>query len=93
LNSQIDTITDQTAKLYDEKSAYEVRIKKELYDTEKKGKDTQKLKLAFEGECRNYDMQDRKESEEHYNFRMTLDKGKATGELGKLRYDRDLGLI
>lgn len=56
MNSQIDTITDQTAKLYDEKSGYEVTIKKELYDTEKKGKDTQKLKLAFEAECRNFDL-------------------------------------
>lgn len=93
LNSQIDTITDQTAKLYDEKSEFEVRIKKELYDTDKKGKDTGKLKLAFEAECRAYELQDRKESEENYSFKMTLDKGTATGTLSKDRYERDLKLI
>lgn len=93
LNSQIDTINDHTAKLYEEKNAYDVRIKKELYETEKKGKDTQKAKLALEAECRNYELQDRKESEEHYNFKMTLDKGVATGDLSQLRYERDLKLI
>lgn len=40
LNSQIDTITDHTAKLYDEQTNYDVKIKKELYDKDKKGKDT-----------------------------------------------------
>jgi len=49
LNSQIDTITDHTAKLYDEKTEYDIRIKKELYDTNKKGGDTQKNKTCFRG--------------------------------------------
>jgi len=47
----------------------------------------------LEAECRAYELQDRKEGEEHYNFKMTLDKGKATGELSKGRYERDLKLI
>jgi len=64
-----------------------------LFDTNKKVTDTHKLKLAFEAECRSYDIQDRKESEENYNFTMTLHKGKATGDLGNLRYDRDLKLV
>jgi hypothetical protein len=38
-------------------------------------------------------MQDKKESDEHYNFTMTLDQGKATGTLSKDRYDRDHKLI
>ena len=45
LNSQIDTIADQTAKLYDTKNDYENQIKKAIYDTEKRGKETQKLKV------------------------------------------------
>ena len=52
LNSQIDTITDQTAKLYDTKNDYENQIKKGLYDTEKRGKETQKLKIQLEQDVR-----------------------------------------
>ena len=52
LNSQIDTITDQTAKLYDTKNDYENQIKKGLYDTEKRGKETQKIKIQLEQDVR-----------------------------------------
>ena len=93
LNSQIDTITDHTAKLYDEKTEYDIRIKKELYDTNKKGGDTQKIKLAFEAECRSYEHQDKTESTENYNFKMTKDKGSAVGALLTSRYEVDLKLI
>lgn len=93
MNSQIDTITDHTGKLTLEQNQYEIKIKKELYEAEKKGKDTQKAKMGLEGECRNFEIQDRKESEEHYNFKMSLDKGVATGALSKDRYDRDLNLM
>jgi hypothetical protein len=52
LNSQIDTITDQTAKLYETKNDYENQIKKALYETEKRGKDTQKTKIQLEQDVR-----------------------------------------
>jgi hypothetical protein len=53
LNSQIDTITDQTAKLYEEKGEYEQTMKKTVFDTERKNKDTQKFRMNLEHECRN----------------------------------------
>jgi hypothetical protein len=48
LKSQIDTILDQTAKLDVTKNDYENQIKKAIYDTEKRGKETQKLKVQFD---------------------------------------------
>ena len=53
LNSQIDTITDQTSKLYEEKGEYEQTMKKTVFDTERKNKDTQKFRMNLEHECRN----------------------------------------
>jgi len=64
-----------------------------LYDTDKKVKDTGKQKMQLEAECRNYDNQDRKEMDENYNFKMTLDKGSTFGTLGLDRYERDEKLI
>jgi len=48
LNSQIDTITEQTARLNDQDQDYKGQVKKSLYDTEKRGKETQKAKLSLE---------------------------------------------
>jgi len=54
----------------DEKDQYNAKIKKSLYDTEKKGKDAGKLKSNFEAECRSYENQNQKEMEENYRFKM-----------------------
>lgn len=48
LNSQIDTITDQTSKLNETDQDYKASIKKNLYETEKRAKDVQKEKLGIE---------------------------------------------
>lgn len=64
-----------------------------MFETDKKVKDTGKQKMQLEAECRNFDNQDRKEMDENYNFKMTLDKGSTFGTLGENRYNRDFKLI
>ena len=68
-------------------------MKKVLFETEKKFKDTQKVKLQIEADCRNYENQNMKEMEENYSYKMALDKSDAFGSLGTHRHDRDLRLI
>lgn len=75
LKSQIDTITDQTAKLYEERNEYESEIKKKLFETEKKAKDTQKVRNNLEHECRNLESNLQREKGENYENKMTIDKG------------------
>ena len=43
-DSQIDAISTQMTELYDKKEDYEARVKKDLYETEKKVKDAQKVR-------------------------------------------------
>lgn len=64
-----------------------------IFDTEKKGKDTNKVKVQLEAEVRNYEAQNLKEMEENYNFKMSLDKGSAFGAMHQGRHERDLKLI
>lgn len=47
--------------MHDLSHEYQTRIKKELYETETKGKATNKQKLALEAECRKLELEDRKE--------------------------------
>jgi len=61
LNSQINTITDLSAKIYDSKRDTEAEMKKKLYDLEKRWKDTQKLKMQLESEARNLENDNQKE--------------------------------
>lgn len=89
LNSQIDTITEQTAKLYETKNSYENQIKKALYDTEKRGKDTQKIKIQLEQDVRQSEQSSQKESAENYENTMILNKGKEFGDLNNGRFTRD----
>ena len=70
LNSQIDTITDQTARLYETKAEYEAQIKKSMYETDKKHKELQKAKLALEMECRQYESEKQRETHEHFENTM-----------------------
>jgi hypothetical protein len=79
--------------LQEEGKEYRDKIKKALFDTEKKGKDAGKLKSNFEAECRNYEQQNMKEMDENYRFKMQLDKGAAFGALYLHRHDRDTKLI
>lgn len=68
-------------------------MKKVLFETEKKFKDTQKVKMQIEADCRNYEGQNMKEMEENYSYKMALDKSEAFGSLGTHRHERDLNLI
>lgn len=64
-----------------------------MYETDKKGKDAGKLKMQYEGECRNFESTNMKEMDENYRAKMQIDKGKTFGSLNLLRHDRDTKLI
>ena len=68
-------------------------MKKSIYETEKRGKDTQKVKLSLEAECRTYEGTNQKEAAENYENTMILDKGETFGLFNKLRFERDLKQI
>ena len=65
-------------------------MKKSTYETERRGKDTQKVKLSLEAECRAYEGTQQKEAAENYENTMILDKGAVFGEFNTGRFDRDL---
>ena len=92
-DSQINAISDQTGKLYNNKETYEKTIKKSLFDKEKNFKDTQKAKNMTEADCRSLVAQLEKEQQDNYKNKMTLDKGEQFGDLHKNRYERDKKLI
>ena len=75
--------------LYDKKEAYENKIKKDLYDTEKKVKDAQKVRVGLEQEVKSLENQHQKESSEHFSNNQILDKGLQFGDLNGKRYQRD----
>ena len=93
LNSQIDIITQHTAKLYDNKHEYELQIKKDLFDTDKKGKEAQKAKLSLEADLRQLESELKKEDDQNYENVMILNQGKVRDEYAGLRHDRDMKLI
>lgn len=64
-------------------------MKKSIYETEKRGKDTQKIKLSLEAECRTYEGTNQKEAAENYENTMILDKGAIFGEYNTGRFERD----
>jgi hypothetical protein len=77
LNSQINTITDQTARLNDQERDFKDTIKKQIFDTDKKAKEVHKQKSQLEHEVRTYEGQMQKESSEHFENTMTLEKTKV----------------
>lgn len=93
LNSQIEIITQHTAKLYENKQEYELQIKKDLFDTDKKGKEAQKAKLSLEADLRQLEAELKKEDDQNYENVMILNQGKVKDEYSGLRHDRDLKLI
>ena len=93
LNSQIDIITQHTAKLYENKHEYELQIKKDLFDTDKKGKEAQKAKLSLEADLRQLESELKKEDDQNYENVMILNQGKVRDEYAELRHDRDMKLI
>lgn len=88
-DSQIDAINGQTETKLKSKVVFETKIKKTLFDSEKKYKDTQKAKNMIEAECRDLFSQQDKESQDNYRNKMTLDKGNQFGDLNSARYTRD----
>ena len=54
-------------------------MKKSIYETEKRGKDTQKVKLSLEAECRTYEGTHQKEAAENYENTMIQKKGEVFG--------------
>lgn len=62
MNSQIDTITDHTAKLQDTFNEYDKEIKKDQFETEKKFKDSQKAKMSLEADVRQLENEINKEA-------------------------------
>jgi hypothetical protein len=80
-DSQINAITSQMSSMYDKKEEYELNIKKDLYDTEKKCKDAGKVRSTLDAEVRSYDQQFQKESSERFENIMILDKGTKFGDL------------
>jgi len=80
-DSQINAITSQMSSMYEKKEEYELNIKKDLYDTEKKCKDAGKVRSTLDAEVRSYDQQFQKESSERFENIMILDKGTKFGDL------------
>ena len=93
LNSQIEIITQHTAKLYENKHEYEGQIKKDLFETDKKGKEAQKAKLSLEADLRQLEAELKKEDDQNYENVMILNQGKVRDEYAGLRHERDLKLI
>ena len=93
LNSQIDIMTQHTAKLYDNKHEYELQIKKDLFETDRKGKETQKTKLSLEADLRQLESELKKEDDQNYENVMILEQGKVRDEYTTLRHERDIDLI
>jgi hypothetical protein len=60
-----------------------------LYETEKRAKDTGKLKIQNEQDVRMSEQSSQKESAENYENTMILNKGKEFGDLNNGRYTRD----
>jgi hypothetical protein len=60
-------------------------MKKSLYDTEKKFKDTQKAKAGLESDLRGLENEGSREMQENYSMKMKMDK---TEHFGKLHEDR-----
>jgi hypothetical protein len=79
--------------LYDNKHEYELQIKKDLFETDKKGKDTQKTKMSLEGDLRQLESELKKEDDQNYENVMILEQGKVRDEFSEKRHDRDLKLI
>lgn len=92
-NSQIQTIQDQTEKLYDLKRDFEAEMKKKLFDTDKKFKDTQKVKMNLESETRMLENENQREMQEHYRQTMEIQDQAAKGDLSEARQNRDLKLF
>jgi predicted nucleic acid-binding Zn-ribbon protein len=54
-DSQINAITSQMSTMYEKNEEYEGKIKKDLYDTEKKVKEAGKVRGTLDAEVRSYD--------------------------------------
>ena len=89
LDSQINTIQNQSATLYDNKQKTEQTMKQKLYETDRKVKDISKAKNQIEMDCRNLTSQLQKEMQENYSNTMHLDKNDKFGKLKSDRFELD----
>jgi hypothetical protein len=72
LNSQIDTITEQSARQAEEEDEFKAVTKKAHFEKEKKAKELHKLRSAIEADCRSLETQLQREQTEHFENTMTL---------------------
>jgi len=74
LDSQINTIQNQSAQLYEDKSKTEQKTKQVLYDTDRRLKEVSKAKMNIEAECRGLVGNLEREMQANYENKMNLEK-------------------
>lgn len=62
LDSQLETLKKQAQKLQAQKKEHDTTVGKQLFELEKKVKDTGKIKFNFESELRNLTAQNQQEA-------------------------------
>lgn len=76
-------------ELYDKKEEYEARIKKDLYETEKKVKDAQKVRNGLEQDVKQYNHQFVTESDQRLKNFLIIENSSKFANLNENRYNRD----
>lgn len=85
-------LTKLTKNLLDSKAEYEDTNKKISFNKDKDYKDTHKIRIDLEQDCRKLEDDHQKEANDNFENKMTIDKDKGIEELGTKRFERDLKL-
>jgi len=83
---------DQNQELSTKHRDYDQEIKKKQFETEKDGKDQQRVRLELEAEIRSLDTQHQKQATDDYNNTMYLSRDKKSEEENLRRHTKEQGL-
>lgn len=93
LDSQINIMLAQNQKIEDQQRDYNGVVSKRHFELDKELKDISKQRLDVENELRALDNEYKRESEENYESKMTIEKEKEFDTLEKKRHELDVKLM
>jgi hypothetical protein len=93
LDSQINIMLSQNQKIEDQQRDYNGIVSKRHFELDKELKDVSKQRLDVENELRALDNEFKRESDENYESKMTIEKEREFDILEKKRHEMDVKLM
>jgi len=92
LDSQINIMLSQNQKIEEQQRDYNGNVSKRHFELDKELKDVSKQRLDVENELRQMDNDFKRESEDNYENKMSIDKDKAFDALDHKRHEIEIKL-